>query len=179
MKFKEYILQEMPQMSLRGKVAYAGDSPLRTSTLSDVVSNMVMFRQPTDGLVPAGWTMVYFMDSDESAESMKAGKIPMLMIPRGTFHSGGSPITDVWKKKFQQEGTEHILGLLEGHTNEEQIYIDMISVRNQWQRNKIATLMINLLKNRFPNASVTHSSATDKGKKLFSTIGDVSLQPPE
>lgn len=165
---KMYNIQEMPQMTLKGKKAYADDVPLKTMPVEKVKENIVVFRNPHESFIgPAGVSYVYFMDSKESASDMADNKIPMLMIPRGTFYSGGSPITDVWKKRFQKPGTEHILGLIEGISNDDIIYIDMISVRPGWQRNRIASLMMDMLKDMFPNAKVQTSSTTDKGEKFF------------
>jgi hypothetical protein len=161
-------LQEMPQLSLKGKKAYADDVPLKTMPIEKVEENIVVFRNPHESFFgPAGTCYLYFMDSKESADAMKLNKIPMLIIPRGTFHSGGSPITDVWKKRFQKPGTEHILGLIEGIATEDIIYIDMISVRPGWQRNRVASLMMDALKDMFPKAKVQTSGTTDKGKKFF------------
>lgn len=165
------LINEMPLMTKVGKTAMAGDQPLKGKALAEIEGNLAIFRVPTDGgFFPEGYTLVYFLDSEEAAEAMKDGKIPYLMIPRGTFHSGGSPITDIWKKRFQKPGTEHILGMIEGNSMPEGIYVDMISVRPGWQRNRIATQMINLLKKNFPNAKVTTSSQTDKGKKLAKSM---------
>jgi hypothetical protein len=107
------------------------------------------------------------MDSEEAAKDMQGGKIPYLMFPRGTIHSGGSPIIDIWKKRFQKPGQEHILGVIEGNTSGEEIYIDMISVRNKWQRNHIAKMMLEFLKSKFPNAKLKTSGQTERGKKFF------------
>ena len=160
-------INEMPQMSLKGKQAMAGDAPLKGMDVENVRGNVVFMRNDKPGFMVEGFSLVYFMDSEESAQAMKEGKLPYLMIPRGTFHSGGSPITDVWKKKFQRPGTEHILGLIEANTSPEMIYIDMISVRPGWQRNHVAKLMIDILKRQFPQAKMETSSRTDKGEKLY------------
>lgn len=169
-KLKE-ILSEMPDLTLKNKTAFVNDSPLKNLKVEDIENNIVVFRQDKENsFFPFGLTFVYFMDTEESAKLMAQGKIPFLRIPVGTFNSGGSPITDVWKKKFQKPGTEHILGLIEGITTEEKIFIDMISVRPGWQRNKIATLMYNKLKKDFPNAKLTTSDTTDKGEKWKKSV---------
>ena len=109
------------------------------------------------------------MDSEESAQKMKAGEIPMLMVPQGTFSSGGSPISDVWSKRFAKKGTEHILGILEGTSNEDEIYINMMTVRPKYKRNTINTKMIQFLQKHFPNAKLSFSSPTEQGKKFISS----------
>lgn len=147
----------------------AGSQPLKGMKLEDIQGNIVLFRVPDkNSFFGEGFTLVYFMDSEESAEGIKNGSIPYLMVPQGTFMSGGSPITDVWKKRFQQPGTEHILGLIQGRSNDEDVFVDMVSVRPGYQRNGIASAMVNLLKHRFPKAKLSTSGRTEKGQKFFS-----------
>ena len=169
MNFKQWLLSEMPVISMQGKTAFADDKPLKEVDVDNIKNNIVIFRIPenTPHIYEAGTTWVYFMDSEESAEKMKAGEISMLIVPQGTFSSGGSPITDVWSKKFAKEGTEHILGILEGNTNEEEIYINMMTVRPKYKRNTINTKMIKFLQSEFPNAKVSFSSPTPQGKKFI------------
>lgn len=178
----EYInrpITESPLMTKKGKTALAGDKPLRELPLEDIRGNIVVFREPRENqMLAKGFTLVYFMDSDESAAAMKAGQIPYLMVPRGTFHSGGSPITDIWSKRFQRPGTEHILGVIEGMTDENIIYIEMITVRPGWKRNHIAKAMQDVLRKDFPNAKITTSSRTDAGEKLAKGTG-ISDEKPE
>jgi hypothetical protein len=163
---------ESPLMTKKGATALAGDKPLKSQNVEEVYGNIVVIRQgKSGGFVAVGWTLVYFMDSDESAQAMKQGKIPYLIVPRATFMSGGSPITDIWLKKFQKPGTEHILGVIEGHSDEKSIFIDMITVRPGWKRNHIAKLMMDRLKKTFPESNLTTSTQTDSGQKLFKSYG--------
>jgi len=104
------MMMEMAMISKQGKSVMADKTPLKGLKPEAVQGNIVIFRVPTDGgLYAKGFTLIFFMDSDQSAKDMKEGKLPYLMVPRGTFYSGGSPISDIWKKKFQKPGTEHIL----------------------------------------------------------------------
>jgi hypothetical protein len=179
MQFKEWILkeefglQEMPKMSLVKKKVFADDVPLKTAKIDDIEKNIVIFRESRKNtFINYGATWVYFMDSEESAEDIKNGKIPMLMFPRGTWASGGSPITDIWKSRFARPGTEHILGVMEGNILENEIFVDMISVRAPWRRNHVATSMINVIKKNYPQAKVVYSSPTELGRKLFTSVPD-------
>lgn len=161
----------MPKLRLKGKTAMAGRVPLRDLEPELSQENIVFIRQPEDSfLAAAGFTLIYFMDTPESAEAMKRGKLPYLMIPRARQLGGSgarNPITDVWKKNFQKPGTEHILGLLQAHSDEGKIFIDMMSVRPTWQRNKINSLMIDTIKCSYPKAKLTFSQPTDAGKKFI------------
>ena len=146
--------------------------------VEDVKGNIIFIRNDKEGFFPVGWSLVYFLDSEEAAQLMKEGKIPYLMVPRGTFHSGGNPITDIWKKKFQKPGTEHILGVIECNTTDESIYIDMITVRPGYQRNKIASMMMSVIKTNYPNAKIETSSTTPKGDKFFKSNLKEKLEYP-
>lgn len=164
------ILNEMPQITKTGNKVMAGDKELKSVPTKEVDGNIVLIRQPNkNSFFPEGWTLIYFMDSEQSAEALGNGVIPYLLFPHGTFRSGGSPIHDIWKKRFQKPGHEHVLGVLSGNTKEDKIYIDMISVRPGYRRNSIASKMVDAARQKFPNAKVTHSSTTDDGAKFVKT----------
>lgn len=164
----EVNINETPQISRKGRNVYAGDSKLKKLKVEDIKGNIVVFRQPDDsGFFREGSTWVYFMDNEESAQKLKRNEIPMIIVPRGTIHHGGSPITDIWKAKFQKPGTEHILGVLEGFTDENLIYVEMLTVRRGYKRNRIASLMLDLLKKLNPNAELKYSTPTENGRDFI------------
>jgi hypothetical protein len=171
MKYKDYynhLLNELtPDIDLVGKTVHADSTPLRDLDVSAVEKNIVMFRENNpNSYFGEGFTLVYFMDSEESAQDMKDGKIPYLMVPSGTFSSGGNPITDIWKSRFQKPGTEHILGVLQGFSNENDIFIDMITVRPKYQKNTIGQKMVDIIRKEFPTAKISHSGTTNAGSKF-------------
>lgn len=163
-------INEMPQLSKHGTSVISKDKLLKNMSLEDVKENIVFFRQSkSGGWIAEGYTLIYFMDSTESAIAMTKGEIPYLTIPRGTFISGGSPITDVWKKKYQQPGQEHILGILEGNIMPDLAFIDMITVKPGYKRNSIASKMLELIKKEYPSAKITTSDQTQDGRQFFAT----------
>jgi GNAT superfamily N-acetyltransferase len=187
MGLREWAFNEMPMISLsKDKRVMADDKPLKDLNVDAISNNIVFFRMPEGkrSIFAPGTTWIYFMDSEESAKEMEEGKIPMLVIPIGTFQSGGSPITDVWKKRFFQKGedqprqriignkremisgTDKILGLIQGHSDENTIYVDMMSVRPPYKRNSINSKMIQFLQQRFPKAKLSYSKLTPQGKKF-------------
>lgn len=179
--FLNKLLLEMPQMTLApNKQVMAGDKPLEETPYLEVKENIVVLREHREGgFIPFGYTLVYFMDTPEAAEQLKQGMIPYLIVPKGSFYSGGNPITDVWKKKFQQKGQEHILGLIEANTTEQEIYVDMMSVRKDYRRNTINAKMIQALKEMFPSAQVKFSSPTDDGRKFIKSQYPDALEKPK
>ena len=165
--FIRKVLKEMPDIKLQNKQVIADDIPLKQLTVEDVSENIVFMRNDKPSFLAAGYSLIYFMDSAESAQKMAKGEIPYKIIPQGTFYSGGSPITDVWKKKFHQPGHEHILGIIEANVMPDKIYIDMMSVRPQYKRNSITTKMIQYIQSEYPEAKLEFSSPTDQGSKFI------------
>lgn len=166
--YKQQNLLEMAQITKKGKDVYANDQLLRNVPIQTVHGNIVFIREPRKGgFIPEGWSLVYFMDSEQSAHDMAHGEIPYLLIPTGTFNSGGSPILDVWKKRFQKPGHEHILGILEANVMPDVIFLDKLSVRPGYQRNTIAQKIIELVQQEYPKAEISHSSPTDKGRSFL------------
>lgn len=163
----------MPQIKRDGASVMADDIPLQNLKLVDVQENIVLLRQsePNDFL-PLGYTLIYFMDSAENAQKMKSGQIPYLLVPEGSQN----PITDVWTKKYAKKGTESILGILQGNSNEDIIYIHFMTVRPGYKRNHINSNMINILREKFPNAQIEYSSKTPDGKK-FQIKEDAKISP--
>ena len=165
--FNRYI-KEMADITRNNKTVLADGKPLKDMKVVDVKDNIVFIRQPTSGgFIAEGYTLIYFMDSTENAKKLIKNDIPYLMFPKGNFYSGGNPITDVWKKKYQKPGHEHILGMIEGNVMPDSIYIDFMSVRASYRRNHINSLMIDIIRESYPDAAVTFSSATDDGKKFI------------
>lgn len=167
MNFKQWLLSEMPVISLQGKTVLADDKPLKEVDVDNIKNNIVFFRE-SRAWIAEGSTWVYFLDSEEAAQKMKSGNIEQLVIPQGSYRSGGNPITDVWKKKHAKDGTEHILGILEGNTTEDEIYINMMTVRPKYKKNTITTKMIQFLQKIYPNAKLFFSDATPEGKEFIS-----------
>lgn len=192
MNFKDFILSEMPQISLTGKSVMANDQPLKDLDPNTIKENIVVFRYPKRwGPMQEGMTFVYFMDSKESADEMREGKIPLLRVPiphNLSIFSGGraSPINDVWGAKMRDtksndepririekgkekkvKGTDKILGLLEAITNEKEIHIAIMTVRKPYQKNTINSRMIDALKKEFPEAKIKFDDTSDEGKAFI------------
>jgi hypothetical protein len=170
-------LIEMAVISKVGKTVMADNEPLKSAT-ADVDGNIVIMRVPeTNMLFHKGFTLVYFMSSDDAAKRMAAGKIPYKMIhDRPMFAWGSSPITDIWKKKFDKDQSE-ILGMLQGTTDEKEIYIDKMSVRPAYRRSSINTRMVNALKKNYPNAAVNFSGPTKDGSKFIKSHTGKEWEP--
>ena len=161
------ILKETPQISLKGKIAYADKHKLKDLETEKVSKNIVILRQPEDSfMLPKGFTLVYFMDTEENARKMGNGEFPYIIIPQGSSMFGRET---PFQKAFKQnkDGIEHILGFIQGYTDEDTIFVDFMRVRHKYKRNSINTKMIKALEHDFPNAKVTFSKPTDQGKEFI------------
>lgn len=152
------------------KVVVADKEKLRDLEVEDVLENIVILRQPEQTMLfPAGFTLVYFMDTPENARKMGQGKFDYIVIPQGSPMGMGreTPFEKAFKQKGK-EGLEHIMGFLQGFSDEDEIYIDFMRVRHKLKRNTINTKMIQALEREYPNAEVTFSKPTEQGKKFIS-----------
>lgn len=156
------LFSEMPTISRAGKVVLAGDKPLRDTPLDTASSNIVVFySSKASFMLPAGFMMCFFMDSEESAEAMRTGQINYGIWPPGRrSYDMGNPISDVWRAgRFDKR----ILGAINGVVDDKEIYIDKMSVRPGFKRASINSKMIDKLKDQFPGRTVNYSGVTRAG----------------
>ena len=172
------LLLEMPVITKKGKNVYADEQPLRDVPDTDVQGNIVLIRQPTaSGFFPEGFTLAYFMDSEESADAMKAGQLPYKFVhDRPRFSFTAAPITDVWKGK-QDKGQRSILGMIQGTSNDDEIYVDKMTVRPGYKRHSIMRKLVAALQRRFPNAKVNYSGPTKEGASFIRGTTGAEWQP--
>ena len=132
-----------------------------------------------------GWTMLYFMDTEQAAKDMQAGKVDYPMFVPGSLSArcgGYSMIDALWKKpsarlyktpedKARRDARSHVVGALEAYVTPQGIYADNISVRPGWRRNSIATKLMQALQNRWPDLPIEHSKETQAGGKFLKATG--------
>jgi ribosomal protein S18 acetylase RimI-like enzyme len=159
-------IREKAAITIKDKVVYADNNQLKGMDVMDVASNIRIVYFKESGFYPDGKFWCYFLDSEEATP--KVGKeIELLMFPyrRGGLGDRSTPITDIWNKSHTKtyRGSEHILGIVEGTANQEEIYIEMMSVRPEYKRNGINTMMIDALKYSFPNTKLKFEDPTVDG----------------
>lgn len=156
----------MPEITRSGNDVLAGGLPLKQVPLDGVEENIIVLRQPEANMMfPAGFTLVYFMRDAETAKAMASGNYPYKLVPNRGMYMQGAPITDVWKKKADK-GQDAILGLVQGISNEQEIYVDKMTVRPGYRRASITSKLVDTLKRKFPNAVVNFSGVTKDGSKF-------------
>ncbi len=167
----------MPVIRKQGKQVYADDSPLRSLPVQAVRGNIVIFHSPKETFLPAGFTLAFFMDSEESAQAMKEGKLPYKFVPdRARFSFTASPITDVWKKA-NDKGQENILGVVQGIVNDNEIYVDKMTVRPGYKRHTINSKLIQALQAHFPDRPTNFSGPTEDGSKFIKSFTGSDWKP--
>lgn len=172
------MLLEMPVISRQGKSVLAGDVELRDVPVAAVLENIVIFYQPAENnFVPKGFMLAFFMDSAESAQAMKEGKIPYKYVHnRIRSQWDSSPITDVWKKS-QDEGQHNILGVVQGHVDEQEIYVDKMTVRPGYKRHTINTKLIQALQDHFSGRTTNFSGPTKDGSRFIKAFTGSDWKP--
>lgn len=150
----------------KGKV-FADGKPLKKLNVEAMEDNMAFMHIP-EGIPffnkPKGFTMVWFLDSDEFVKKLENGEADPLFFPPGRMYDFNSaPISDIWKIK----DSKPFIGAIEAYVKEEEILIKMMSVRPGFKKNHINSMMIDLLKNQFPNKKIIYWHPTDDGKKFM------------
>jgi len=168
MKFKEYYnLKEMATITKHGKNVLADGQPLKQLPLESIHNNIVIFRKRVDDWdYDAGFTLVYFMDSNQSAQDMKNGKIKHKPFSQFRDSSDNGPFDKNWSDR-NDVGQKNILGMIQGYTDKSSIFVDFMTVRPGYKRNSITSKMLQVLMARYPNANLTFSSPTDEGKMFI------------
>lgn len=177
------LIEATPDFEQVGGRVTAPEGRLRDMDVDQVGPNIVVFHNP-NGLPPfkyKGWTMIYFMDSEQAARDMYAEKIEPPMFVPGSMSArfgGYSMIDAIWKKpkgfrtdtpeqKAARAARHHVVGALEAYIEPQGIFVDNISVRPGWKRNTIASKMMQALKKKWPGMEVTHSDTTEQGEKFM------------
>lgn len=169
LSFQDFV-NEMAQITKKGSKVYADDQLLKNLKHKDLGDNMLFFLEKQGNwFMNKGKFYLYFVDSPEWIEKLQKGEYDFLFFPiRTSFNLFNvAPITDVWKKKFQKHsrGSEHVLGIVEGqiYENEKKIYIEMMSVKPSFKRNRINTIMLNELREVYGDYEWYFEDVTDDG----------------
>jgi hypothetical protein len=170
MSLRKYILKESPMISSNRGVVFADAQKLKSLKVEDIENNIVFMRQPTNGVLPEGFTLVYLMDTEENAQKMKNGELNYLILPSGMIGYGTPPFQKVFTKPDdKRREVHHILGFVQAMVTEEEIWIEFMKVRKEYRRNSVNSKMIDIIKNEYPNAKVTYYQPTPDGKKFMNS----------
>lgn len=159
----------MATITKKGKKVYVDDKLIKDSDIKELEDNAALYHEKTGNfMVQKGKFWLWFVDSREWIDKLKAGEYDMLMFPfRRRFDWNSAPINDVWKKSHQKHtrGAEHIIGIVEGFIDEEdkKIIIEMMSVKPGYKMNRINTHMMNIIKDSFKEYKLVFEDPTDDG----------------
>jgi len=149
------------------KKVYVDDKVLRDSTIEEITDNLAFIHlKEGDFLYLKNKFWLYFTDGEDTTKKLSNGEYDMLLFPhRSRYDFNSSPINDVWKKSYTKsfKRTEHILGIIEGFADDKEIYVDMVSVRKPYCRNKINKLILDALVAYLPNSKLVFENPTDDG----------------
>lgn len=157
-------INEMAKIDKKGNKLSINNVPLKNTAYEVLDDNTIFYREEKGNfLFPKDYTMVWFLDDDTFVKKFTSGEENLIYFPpRRIFNLNSSPISDLWKKNTPIQ--KHIIGCIKGITNDDLIYIDMMSVRPGFKKNGINYHMINTLIRMFPKAQLKFSKPTDEGK---------------
>lgn len=162
-KYQEFIT-EMAQITKKGTKLTVDGTPLKNIKTSDIDDNIMFWRNDkANFMFEEGFSMLWFLDDDAYKKDFNGDNL--LFFPRGGFSFDASPITDIWKKNKPIQ--KHIIGCIQADTSENQIFVDMMSVRSGYMKNGINKHMINALVSIFPNAVLKFSKPTKMGQEFI------------
>jgi hypothetical protein len=158
-------INEMAKIDKIGNKLFIKGKLLKDIQYRTLDKNTLLYREEKGNfLFPKNFTMVWFLDDDNYKKYFISGDENLVYFP--SFRSLGNfnslPISDLWKKNTPIQ--KHIIGAIRAISNDELIYIDMMSVRPGYKRNGINYHMIKTLIKMFPKAKLKFSKPTDEGK---------------
>lgn len=161
-------INEMAKIDKIGNKLSIDGKSLKDISYRTLDKNTLYYREEKGNfLFPKNFTMVWFLDDDKYKKDFISGEENLVYFP--TFRNFGnftaSPISDLWKRNTPTQ--KHIIGAIRAISNEELIYIDMMSVRPGYKRNGINSHMIKTLMKIFPKAQLKFSKPTDEGRNFI------------
>lgn len=131
--------------------------------------------------LPANSFMVYVFDTAKNKEAytaeLKGGAQPLMYkVQRGgLLQPGQSAIDEIFDRAPKGLIAVYRVAAARGDDDDESwkniIYVDMMSVREKWQRQGINTMMMNTFKAEWPGREVKFSSPTHKGAAFMKARG--------
>ena len=124
-----------------------------------------------------GYTYVWFFNSEENFKKALSKEHDIFFIPPSPRVIWGKnqipPIRKIWTKGFQKQykGAENIIGVIEAHTEENEVIISMMSVHPKYKRMGVNTCMMKEILVRFPNAVIKYDRPTKDGKAFAEKFG--------
>jgi hypothetical protein len=168
---KESELQEMAQITKKGKTVYADGQPLRDVELETVSKNITMYHEKVGNFfIAKDRFFVYFTSTEDWVNKVSDGEYHLLMFPIKTLGNAFTlnPITDVWKIS-KAPGRKEVLGMIEGLVDGGDVVIKMMSVRGPWKGNRINSLMIDAIREEFPDKRLVFQDPTDQGFQFIAS----------
>lgn len=156
-----------PQHASGYRTGYFWEEVLAGAAHATVSDNIVVLhhKEGIPLIIRPGWTMAYFMKDKSSADAVRDGSLDYLMFPfarRTFFMSSEEPsITRIWRK-----APKEYLAAIEA-TVKSEIYVDMLSVRPGYRNNHVATLLMDAIRENWPDLKVRTSHRTPNGEAFF------------
>jgi hypothetical protein len=165
--WEEY-LTEMPNFEVDNKTVKDTDTgeAIKDMTVKQIEPNIaLLYSDKPSFFGDAGFFVLMFTQTEDYAEKIKSGEVQPIVIPQGTPMSRNS--APYFARLWRQKHLKPYLGIVQGYVKDDIIYVDYMTVPSKARRNKINTLMLNTLKNEFPNRKIETSERTPDGEKFW------------
>lgn len=160
--FNSFFINEMAEIIKKGQKLSVDGKPLKSLTLPEIEGNIIYYRWDKPSfLFGEGDTYVWFLKDDKLASDFISGE-NLLFFPHAVGFGKNAPIDDIWKKNNPIQ--KAIIGCIRAYTDQNLVYIDMMSVRPGYMKNGINKFMIKFLLEKYPNATLKFSKPTTEGE---------------
>ena len=166
-RFNDFV-SEMAKITRKGKTVMADDIPLKDADLEKIDANLSMYHEKKGNIMfGKGKTFIWFTIDDNWPNKVTAGEYDFLLFPHMPRFArfSAAPIKDVWKKRHSKNfrGADEVIGMIEAWVANNEILIEMMSVRPGYKQNRINSFMIDSLKKNFPGHTLVFEDPTDDG----------------
>lgn len=150
---------------------------------NDAGASMTLYHEKKGNfLVPKGQIYLWLYDVENSADKLQSEEFDWVFYPYATKNMAWRsdfipPLQRIWTKKFQKDhkGSEHLLGVIKAYlidkqNGEQELLIDMMSVKPDRKKQGIMSYMIKDLRNSFnlTQDQVKFGNLIEEGKAFVS-----------
>ena len=164
----KFVKEEDVEMAKRGMMVADSKKKIEDMSLEEADDYMGIWRnEKATFMFPKDMIYIWFYDSKEGVEKLfKKNEYDPMLFPPGFWGQRTPPLMQVWTKGYAKrvKGAEHVIGVIQAHLKDGDLYIDMMTVRPTYRRNKINSLMVRSLKDEYKPKKVIFVNTTKMGK---------------
>jgi len=180
----KFVKEQDVEMAKRGMMVADSKKKIEDMSLKEADDYMgIWHNEKATFMFPKDMIYIWFYDSKEGIQKLfKKNEYDPMLFPPGYWGQRTPPLMQVWTKGYAKKvkGAEHVIGVIQGHLEDGNLYIDMMTVRPTYRRNKINSLMVRNLKEEFKPKKVIFVNTTKMGKSFegsgkYGTGGNIEV----